>query len=318
MILTCEKLRSLIVGAIGCEQKEDGLHFYKYTEKQLAFFRSLDAGFAERAETTTGIRFDFHTDARSITVKCAGGKTEVLVDGLLRHRHMEEGMAVFSVALDSVTGEEEKDHRVTLVLPSHGKGIVESVSLEGASYASPHAFDKKILFVGDSITQGWDSEIDSLSFAYRVSLHYNAESVIQGTGGAYFHEDSFDSLPFDPDMLIVALGTNDFGHYDTPDEMASHADAHLTLLAKEYASKPRYYVSPIWRASQSARMGSFAECRAVLTALAEKHGFTHIDGLALVPPASFFYCPDNLHPNTLGFSLYSENLIRFLENTKKA
>lgn len=312
MKLTEEQIKGITFGALKIERCEDGYHFFEYTEKQLAFFASLDEGLGNRAKTTTGVRLDFHTDARAVRFSVnGGGKYELLINGLLK----EQFFAKEPTAL-SYEAEGAGPYRVTLALPSHGVGVLEGLELEGESVFAPHAFDCRLLFIGDSITQGWNTDIDTLSYAYRVSFFYNAESVIQGTGGAFFHEGTFDAIPFDPDKVIVALGTNDFNHYKTVEDMAARADAHLACIAEEYKDKPRYYISPIWRASQERAMGSFGECRAALIALAEKHGFTHIDGFSLVPAHPVFFDPDLLHPNALGFSQFSENLIHALEAKK--
>ncbi len=314
MKLTEEQLKRITVGAVRTEHCEDGYHFFKYTKNQLRFFEAQDEGFAARAKATTGIRLDFHTSSGYIAFGVsAGGKYEVYVDGLLADQYLPEGEEHIRCELCGMLGEKKDEYHVTLVFPSHEAGVLSYVELEDGATLRAHEYDTKFLFIGDSITQGWDTKYDGLSFAYRVSTFFNAESIIQGTGGAYFHEDSFDRLDFNPDAVIVALGTNDFIHFATEEEMMEHADAHLALIAKEYTKKPLYYISPIYRARQESRMGSFASARAILICAAEKHGFKHIDGLTLVPPHAAFFKEDLLHPNALGFSLFSENLIRALQ-----
>ena len=51
-----------------------------------------------------------------------------------------------------------EEHRITLYLPNHNEGArLESVEIDDGAIIEQHEFDHKILFVGDSITQGWDS-----------------------------------------------------------------------------------------------------------------------------------------------------------------
>jgi len=313
MKLTEEQIKSITVGALSITREDGVYRFFKCTESQLRFFDKADEGLGRRARTTTGVRLDFHTSSPYLAFEAVGGgKYEVFVDGMLSDQFCVTDTDRCRCELRAPLGDEKEEYRVTLLLPSHGIGVLSYVELADGATLTPHVFDERLLFIGDSITQGWDTHIDGLSFAYGLSFFFNAESVIQGTGGAYFHEGAFDRLPFTPDRVFVALGTNDFGHYATKEEMAAHADAHLALIAKEYAGKPLYYISPIYRASQEKPMGSFAEAREALIALAEKHGFTHIDGLTLVPPHAFFYTSDLLHPNALGYTQYTENLLRFL------
>ena len=141
-------------------------------------------------------------------------------------------------------GNEKDDFRVTLVFPSHEVAVLDYISLDDGAYATRGEFDMKMLFIGDSITHGWDADYDTLSYAWRTSRHFNAETVNQGIGGAYFHEKCFDSIPFSPDVIVIAYGTNDFGHYPTNDEMRKHVSAHLTLISNEYKTAKIFVLSP--------------------------------------------------------------------------
>ena len=314
MKLTFDQIKEITFGALRIDAMEDGIHFHKCTTNQELAMAKLNAGLGERTLTTTGVRLDFHTNSKHLSFATASGKKfEVLIDGILRRQFdcdalREAGEPATFDLLDSL-GREVESARVTLVFPSHTVGVLEWIELDDGATLTPHSFDTKILFVGDSITQGWNSDYDSLSYAWRVTSFFNAESVIQGVGGSYFHESTFDSIDFDPDTVIVALGTNDFNHYKTQEDARAHAAAHLACLAKEYAGKRLLAISPIWRAEQNKTMGSFAELRALLIEEIERAGFRHIDGLALVPPLSVLMKDFTLHPDDLGFSLMAENLI---------
>ena len=48
---------------------------------------------------------------------------------------------------------------------------------------------------------------------------------------------------------------------------------------------------------------------------AHQFGITVIDGLQMIPH-DMTYFADDLHPNTEGFCVYAENLIKALENKK--
>ena len=191
---------------------------------------------------------------------------------------------------------------------------LSSLELDDGATFAPHQYDVNFLFIGDSITQGWASKYDSLSYAWRVTRHFNARTVNQGIGGAYFHEDCFDRIDFTPDVVFVAYGTNDFGRYKTYDEFRAHAAAHLRLIADEYRHAKIFVISPIWRDKRDGKsMGTFEGCCAIVEQEAEALELIHIDGLDLVPPIPEFFGDAYLHPNDEGFSLYAENLIVKLE-----
>ena len=315
MKLSLEQIRALTSGAVAIEQKSDGIHFYKCTKKQIEAWTRQSTGLGERAETTTGICLDFHTDAKALSFAAVcGNKFELYIDGLLRHQFLSEGAQTHRFELCDALGNAQTEYRVTLVLPSHDFGILQWIELEGATTVTKHAYDRKMLFIGDSITQGWNTQYDSLSYAWRVSRHFNADRVIQGIGGAYYHESTHDTLPFDPDVVLVAYGTNDFGHYASLEELRGHTSAYLASIKEEYSDKQIFVISPIWRGHREGKkMGSFEDCRATIAEEAIRLGLTHINGLRLVPPFPTLFADEYLHPNDEGFAIYAENLIIELE-----
>ena len=317
MKLTFEQIKSITVGSVCTEQREDGIHFAKCTSKQIEAWHAKSEGLGKNCACTTGVRLDFHTNSQNVSFYVVqGGKYEIFVDGLFRKQFAVSEEGVVSYSLCGPLGDRQEEYRVTVLLPSHGKpGIIKDFTLDDGAYLRPHDFDRKILFIGDSITQGWASDVDGYSYAYRVSSFFNANSVIQGTGGAFFHESCFDSIDFDPDVVIVAYGTNDFGHYKTYEDLRASVEAHVALLASEYSGKKLFAISPIWRERRDGKaMGSFEGCRDIIIEIVKKYGFTHIDGLNLVPPRPELFKDEYLHPNDLGFSFYSENLIKELVN----
>ena len=316
MRLTTEQMKSVTFGAVRIEEQDNGLRLYKCTQKQIDAWYALSQTLGARAEKTTpGVRLDFHTNSKHLSFE-AVGTYEVYVNDLFRGKYdMEQMGGEVTLDLSDPLGDELEDVRVTLVFPSHFENpVLISLSLDDGASVKPHRFDKKILFIGDSITQGWDSGYDSLSYAWRVLRFFNADGVIYGVGGGYFHPTVFDSIDFDPDTVILAFGTNDFGKNATTGEMREKVSAFMDLLAKEYAGKKIFCISPIWRATHEKPMGHFRDCRGVVIEEAKERGFIHINGLDLVPPDPVFFADETpLHPNALGFGIYAENLIREMQ-----
>jgi len=310
MKLTSEQIKSVLFGAVQTVETPEGITGHKCSPETLAQWKELFPNVAKNALPPTGLRLDFETDATSVrfTVR---GKFECLVDGLLTaSSDPKEDPSLLSLAFGAA-----KPRRITLIFPSHdsSEGILSGVELNDGAAVAPHKYDEKFLFLGDSITQGWNSGIDSLSYAWRTSLFFNADCIIYGVGGGVFHPAVFEAPSgFDPDRVFVAFGTNDFGHYKTLADLRLHASQYLDLVTGAYEGKKIYGITPIWRYDPWEKtMGSFDECIAVLREEYEKRGIFVIDGLKLVPHDKAFFA-DALHPNALGFSLYAQNLIRIL------
>ncbi|MBE6690720.1 MAG: SGNH/GDSL hydrolase family protein [Ruminococcaceae bacterium] len=310
MKLSFEQIKNVTVGALWIEQKENGIAFHKCTAAQEAAWRNLSEGLGTRSETTTGIRLDFHTDSETLVVDAADGdKFEVYINGLSRYRvHAAELRAKGEKMIFSL-GKGEK--RVTLIFPNHGKGVLTSVELDDGATLTPHTFACRMLFIGDSITQGWNSRYDSLSYAWRLTNYFDANSVIQGIGGAFYHESTLDKIDFDPDTVVIAYGTNDFGRFATLDELRGHAALFLDGIKAQFGDKRVFVITPIYRADWETpkKMGSFAEACAVIAEEGQRCGFTVVDGQELVPHNDDFMA-DAVHPNDLGFGVYAENMIK--------
>lgn len=316
MQLTLEQIKNITVGALNIWEDDGVFHFARCTSKQVEAWRELSETLGERAEATTGIRLDFHTNSKSFafTTKIAANY-EIYIDNVLTYAYFKKDMEDCKHRFISLDGEE---HRITLYLPSHDTpGMLESVEIDDGATIVPHNFDCKILFIGDSITQGWESTWDSLSYAYHVSRFFNAESVIQGIGGAYYHATTFDdAIDFDPDIVIVAYGTNDWGHYKTIADGRWHCQRFLDQVVTKYNKKKIFGISPIWRADHVKRktsMGSFEACKSYVKDEIINHNMILIDGETLTPHLPAFYSDEYLHPDTKGFGIYALNLISELQ-----
>ncbi len=308
MKLTKEQIRSILFGAVEIAEEQGGAVGYKCSAPIREGWYTLSPTLGTRSEAPTGIRLDFETDATQILFSVKG-TFECLVDGLLT--------AVSDPEKDpseiSLTYGEAKSRRITLIFPSHAQGILCGVELNDEATVRPHQYDEKFLFLGDSITQGWNSGIDSMSYAWRTSLFFNADFIIHGVGGACFYPSVFETpANFDPDRIFVAFGTNDFVRFNTLEELQANASAYLDKVTKAYADKKIYGITPIWRYDTwETPMGTFDECIAVIRKEYETRGIPVIDGMTLVPHDKTFFA-DNVHPNALGFSCYSLNLIKEL------
>ncbi len=316
MKLSFEAIKSITVGAVRIWDDDGVFHFRKCTQKQIDAWNALDPVLARNATATTGVRLDFHTNSKNFAFTVASGsKYEIYINNILVRQilvsSLENGR--FEMALDNEACT-EGENRITLIFPSHDEpAALSSVELDDGATLSRHKFDCKILFIGDSITQGWESGYDSLSYAYRVSRFFNAESYIYGVGGGYFHETVLDdTIDFDPDVVIVAYGTNDWGRCANIETLKSNADAFLNTLTKKYAGKPIIGLSPIWRGATEGVVrgtGTFSEVCDTVKEQISSHGLILIDGKTLTPHLHEFFADQNLHPNALGFGIYAENLI---------
>ena len=310
MRLTLEDIRKVTVGAVRLWEEADGFHFSSMTEKQLAAFLKLSQELYTNAAATTGVRLDFHTDSAYLAyASLTDAKYEVKVDGMLTATLAKAGEDN-RVTLPA----DGRTHRVELFLPAHGTpGALAYVELADGATLTRHTYDRKFLIIGDSITQGYNAEFDCLSYANRLCNHYNAESIIQGTGGAYYDITTLEKLNFTPDTVFVDYGTNDANKFMTLSEIEARCRAYLTALIPMYQGARLFIITPPWRMNE-AELKPYGHVSLVaerIKAVAEELELTVIDGMKMIPKIPAFMA-DRYHPNALGFAEYAHNLIRTL------
>lgn len=310
MKLSFQQIKLLTKGAVSIEETNLGIQFRRYTQNQLAAFEKEARCFFKRAQHTCGIRIDFYTDSPSLSV-CIGaaGKYEVLIDNLTAFMQTYETPDTFTVDLGFGM------KRVTIILPSHTNGVIRSVALADGASVMPVDHPIRIIFYGDSITQGWDSEKDSQSYAWLVTRYFDADSMILGVGGANFFPDTVEDNGFDADIVIIALGTNDFLGELPLQAVQSACAAYLDRLCDIYAGKKMFYITPLWRADgkESHVAGTMADIRNAVAQEAQKRNMVVIDGLSMIPHRIEYFADGFLHPNDMGFSLFAQNLTKALK-----
>ncbi len=309
MTLTLAQIKSATVGATAVTADDHGIHFARFTDEEITAMAALNRDFSPRGRSTCGVRLDFHTNSRTLRFTApAGGKFELLVDGLMEQAWTadRDKSAPMTFTLDGA------DHRLTLAFPSHSVGVLAAVELDDGATFTPHTHARRFLFYGDSITQGWDSRYDTASYAWQVSTFFDANSLIRGVGGGFFHGDMFAEADNDPDTVFVAYGVNDLHQNKTAATFRPLVATFLDKIAARYGNRRVYVITPIWCGKVDGKAMTMPEVRTIITEEAAARGLTPIDGRSLMPPLAPLMADEWLHPNDLGFSLYAQNLIKAL------
>ena len=316
MRLSYKQIESITVGAMQIWENVEGVHFCKMLPSQLDAYSLIDNFIYGNAKTSTGVRLDFWTDSPWVKFRpTVTGKYEVKINGVLidcRTAMADENTLVG-------VSNNEKLHRVTIHLPCHDViAGIKLLEIADGAVARPHVFDRKFLFLGDSITQGWNSDINTLSYAYQVSDHFNAESVIQGVGGSFFEPTTLDRGEFEPDTVFVAFVTNDARRFHSLDAIHLRCEEYIKKVLRLFPEAQLYVITPIWCGdfdTLQLPFGHVREVNATIADAAHQFGITVIDGLQMIPH-DMTYFSDDLHPNTEGFCVYAKNLIKALENKR--
>ena len=307
--LTNSEIVDIAVGSVYHNVDANGeLHLYRCLPEQMDAYWKLSDNLGEWSGRTNGVRLDFVTDSSLFSFKILNGKKyELFINGIKTDHITLPIGETFCKELDTSSGE----NRITLIYPSHEAGVLSEIALsQGASYRRyQHTYGKKILFIGDSITQGWDTVSDSNSYAYQVSLRYDADTVIFGVGGAYFHESILPSVDvYHPDVVIVAFGANDFGRGE--EALIKNMHEFLDKLLPLYSNSKIIGLTPIsGRAGSKPGRNPFRE---KICEIYDEYGIEYIDGSSMVAPLDENFA-DRYHPNDKGYCEMADRLIPKLD-----
>ncbi len=322
MILTAEQVKSIAKGYLGFEAKDDGCHFYRFTDWQMKYYEETNAGHFMKTKATSGIHLDFTTDSDafgfSYTVTNGSSRNfyffDIYVDGVLTLHRGEEKMWIKKgeIKLKLPAGA----HRVTVWMPNLACAVINDVTLDdGASFEAVKE-TRRMLCYGDSISQGYDAIFPSLAYTNQLARHFDAYMVNQCIGGERFVPALLDQpLDFKPDIVTVAYGTNDWSGL-TREVFFANCDAFLERLTELYGNTAEIFViTPLWRGDKDkvTKFGNFFEAVKYIADKASSLGVHVIDGYVLTPHTSEFYSDLRLHPNDLGYMEYASRLIPEME-----
>ena len=319
MVLTNEELQKIVFGKVKSFTDENGYTvFRRFTDRQYDYLKGRD--FGPRVDATAGIFLEVEGEVKRISFEYELKKgssrlysnMDILENGKL--------VSTFDLMTESWFGsfsyEPKESGRLKIAFPNRMTLCVKNVSIEG-SYA-PGRRDRKFYISGDSITQGYDAEHPSMSYANAVTEYFHAECVNQSIGGDMFHEELIDpEVPFFPDTVIIAYGTNDWKH-SLP--LEANSDAYLRKLRDVYRTADIFVLIPIWRESGknvNPDTGlTLQDAREIIRLTALKNGCVPIDCSKFVTPDHKYYSDDPaLHPNDHGMTEYAQHLIEVLRES---
>jgi lysophospholipase L1-like esterase len=193
--------------------------------------------------------------------------------------------------------------------------IEDLVVNPGARCEAVAAFPRRMLCLGDSITQGHKAISPASTWAAQLARLQGSELLNQGVAGHIWHPDFLDAVPeIAPDLVIVAYGINDWSRKedadpDLPARIGERAADGLTRLRRHIASGRLVVLTPMWcQFHDQPRNGCRLESvRAAIAAAAHAAGAEVIDGAGILP-ADPWWCADGLHPNEAGMGIIATRL----------
>jgi lysophospholipase L1-like esterase len=317
MKLSNKTVKKFIKGAVYFEEEKGYLIPYKYSKAQIDYMAdpSYDHGWRWRAKISGGIRMELITDATSLsfdyTANCSHERAntyDLYVDSVLTSVYSIGENLKGHISFDLPEG----NKKVTVYFPCESISKIKNFTINGG-YKAVKDKGPKILFLGDSITQGAGPQIGSASYYNSLSRKAEFSALCQGVGGYRYEPCDLMKIDgFEPDKIVVFLGTN---YYDTPIERYDYkwaVNEYYKRLTELYPNIPILSVTPTWR-SNADDWNRFLWCiNTIKDACKSYPQVTVIDGFTLIPNVDQCFS-DGIHPNAYG----SERLAVNLYNTMK-
>lgn len=311
MVLSTEELKSIYFGAYEFDVTEDGyLRAFQYSKKQIEYFKGAFEMWYERCTASTAKTLEFVTSAEKvsfdyrITWKGSPDSFEIAVDGLITGiKYVKDIMDTGTISWDLPKGEKN----VIIYLPADATVQIRNFTAD--SEVARAVKNEKVLWLGDSITQGYGPLRSSCTYVSVANRILNYDIINQGIGGYIYDKNSLMKMEgYDPDKIIVALGTNQYGDKD----MTAVEEYYKTLMGIYGEEIPVICITPLWRGDSADGLPTLISyCEKIKEIAGRYKNVRVIEGMKLVPHLPEYFL-DNLHPNQLGCEVYGRNLAALL------
>ena len=312
MILTNEELKKIYFGAYELEETSDGyLQAFQYSKEQVEYFKGAFEMWYERCTASSAKTLEFTTLATTISFdykfiwKCSLDSFELMVDGLITDIAYVEDIADEGTITWNLP-EGEKD--VIIYLPADATVLIRNFAVDATVKRAVK--NEKVLWLGDSITQGYGPLRSSHTYVSVANRILNYDILNQGIGGYIYDKNSLMKMDgYTPDKIIVALGTNQYG-----DETMTAVEEYYERLIEIYGNEiPILCITPLWRGDSPEGIPTLiAYCEKIKKIVSQYKNIRVIEGMKLVPHLPEYFL-DNLHPNCLGCEWYGRNLVKEIQ-----
>lgn len=314
MILSNEELKKIYFGAYEFTEDDDGfLMAHQYTKEQEDYFKYAFDFWYERCNASTSKTFEFATKATKVSFDYrilwlgSSDSFEMCIDGLITDiRYVKDLEKEGTLSFEMPEGEKN----VILYLPADALVVVRNFEINAEFI--PAVKGEKVLWLGDSITQGFGPLRSAQTYVSVANRILNYDIINQGIGGYIYDPKVIVPMEgYKPDKIIVALGTNQYGT-----ESMSDIEEYYEKLTGLYAGIPILAITPLWRGDNVEGIPTLIRFCDRLKEIIKKYDLvTMVEGWKLVPHLPEYYL-DNLHPNQLGTEVYARNLVREIERLK--
>ena len=324
MIINSTGMERFLMNYLEIEQTEEGLVIHRFTERQRSVY-DLQENWKIHARCPSGVSLEMFTNARRIRLLFSilardrdWSFFDLFINNVFfdsRSSHSHNGV-LNTVEFEFTEKQGQDQQKVTIYLPYNIYLALQSVEIiDGEAEPVSGYIRKKLLCLGDSITQGMDANYPSNTFPVQLARFFEMDLLNQGVGGYIFNARSLDEqISYKPDVVTVAYGTNDWGTYSEHKKFMRECSLYMERLTDIFSEAKIFVITPLWRADsdQPWPMGLFSTLHETISSVCSAHPqITVLPGLNMMPNISRYFT-DGLHPTDEGYGHYSISLIKSL------
>jgi lysophospholipase L1-like esterase len=301
-------LKKYIRGTYEFEENDDGyLSFYRYSKAQREYLKKSVESFYVRSHHSSGINIGMITEASKIEFDyklCMTTSTDSIdtyINGTVyQYDKLQEGGREGHYICNLPDGEKD----IVIYMPLHSQISINEFIANGV--CKPSDRNEQVLWIGDSITQGYGPLISGMSYVNIANRSLKYDALAQGIDGEGFDAGLLSAHKYLPDKIVVSLGTNK----QEDDCYNTDADDFFAALNSLYCGIPTLFITPVWRESYKPNKDLYdAHYRHIRENCGKYDNISVVDGDILVPHVSYCFL-DGLHPNATGCMYYACNLIK--------
>lgn len=312
--MTNEELKDFYFGAYRFEETEDGwLQAFQYTKAQEEYFKGAFDFWYDRCIASTSKTIEMITEAMKVSfdyrIIWLGSEDsfELMIDGqITKIAYVKDLKKEGRIEWELPEGKKT----VVIYLPADATVLVKDLKIDAP--AQKPKKNEKVLWLGDSITQGYGPLRSGQTYVSVANRILDYDIINQGIGGYVYDKKSLMKMDgYKPDKIIVALGTNQY----RSETMTAVEEYYETLMGIYGNEIPVLCISPVWRGDNPEESDMFLRfCENIKKIAGSYKNVTVTDGLKLIPHLSEYYL-DGLHPNCLGTETYGRNLVEEIRST---
>lgn len=298
--------------------------FYRFTEKQRQ--QLLADGKTFVANTGAGIRLDIVGGFEHIKIKYRFGtgvssqsqSFDVYENGVKTKNVTVPKAKYTSTVEDVLDYQMTKPGRFTLWFPTYASFAIAEIETDAEFEAAPQGV--KVLVHGDSVTQGAFTEQVSEGYIAVMAREFGWDLLNQACSSYTFKKYPRDSFDFEPEIILVDYGYNDFNAGDVID---AEAGKFLQEIKDRYPKAQVFVISPAVRrylkneSDQMMRLKlnknnvSYQACCDTIEQHAAALGFTFMKSYNA--QRSPIMIQDSVHPTKDGHVLLGKDLAEQLK-----